>query len=348
MASAEPWPAARAAAWMRGRGWRVGCNFIPSTASNALEMWQHASFDAGAIERELGLAAGLGFNSVRVFLHDLLWEHERAGFLERLERFLAIAAGHGIGALLVFFDGVWNPHPRPGPQPAPRPRVHNAGWVQSPGAALLGAPARHESLRPYVQGVMERFGDDARIDGWDLFNEPDNPNFAYAKQEIPDKDACALALVERAFSWAREVAPAQPLTAGVWRGSWRDAELSALDRTLLERSDVISFHHYGPLEALAERVATLRRHGRPLLCTEWLARGMGSTFDPQLAWLRDHEVGAYCWGLVAGRTQTQFPWDSWVKAYPEDPRPWHHDVFRADGTPYDAAEAAFIRSVTGA
>jgi hypothetical protein len=340
------WPPERAMEWMRRRGWRVGCNFIPSHASNPLEMWQEASFDAGVIERELGLAAGLGFTSVRVFLHDLLWSHERAGFLERLDRFLALAERHGIGALLVFFDGVWNPRPRPGPQPEPRPHVHNAGWVQSPGAAILGDPAQHAALQPYLQGVMDRFRDDPRIDGWDLFNEPDNPNPAWAAQEIANKDACALALMQRSFGWAREVAPSQPLTAGVWRGSWKEAELSALDRVLLEHSDVISFHHYGPLEELAERVARLRRYGRPILCTEWLARGLGSSFDPQLAWMREHEVGAYCWGLVAGRTQTQYPWDSWVKSYASEPTPWHHDVLRSDGTPYDAAEVVFIRSVT--
>jgi hypothetical protein len=345
---AAPWPAERAAEWQRRRGWRVGCNFIPSHASNALEMWQEASFDEGAIERELGLAAGIGFNSVRVFLHDLLWTHERAGFLARLERFLGIAARQGIGALLVFFDGVWNPHPQPGPQPEPRPRVHNAGWVQSPGAALLGEPARHASLRPYLQGVIDRFRDDPRIDGWDLFNEPDNPNPAYAAEEIANKDACALALTERAFTWAREVAPAQPITAGVWRGSFGEGELSALDRVMLESSDLISFHHYGPEAALAGRVAQLRRFGRPLVCTEWLARGMQSRFDPQLAWFREHEVDAYCWGLVAGRTQTQYGWDSWLKRYDAEPALWHHDVFRPDGTPFDPAEVAFIRSVTRA
>jgi len=248
----------------------------------------------------------------------------------------------------VLFDGVWDPYPRPGPQPEPRPGVHNSRWVQSPGAAILGDPARHDELRPYLQDLLERFRDDARIDGWDLFNEPDNPNPAYAAQEIPDKDKRAVELLRKAFAWAREVAPSQPLTAGVWRGSWSDpAALSEIDQLSLDSSDVISFHHYGELGSLERRVAALRRYGRPLLCTEFLARGIGSGFDPHLGFMRDERVGAYCWGLVAGRTQTLYPWDSWAQPYTAEPDPWHHEILRPDGTPYDEAEVAFIRSQTG-
>jgi len=343
------WQVERAQAWDAQRGWRVGCNFTPSTASNPLETWQAASFDLATQERELGFAAGLGFTSVRVFLHDLVWTHERKGFLERFEQFLDAAARRGIGVLPVLFDGVWNPHPRPGPQPEPRPRVHNAGWVQSPGAELLGDPERHAALRPYVQGVLDAFRDDPRIDGWDLFNEPDNPNPAYAQSEIPDKAARALELLTASFDWAREVAPSQPLTAGVWRGSWSEpAALSAIDRLCLERSDVISFHHYGDLDGLAERVAALRRWQRPIWCTEFMARPLGSSFDPHLGWMQREGIGAYSWGLVAGRSQTHYPWDSWLKRYEAEPEPWFHEILRADGSAWDESEVAYLCRLTGA
>jgi hypothetical protein len=114
-----------------------GANFIPSTAINQLEMWQEETFDPETIDRELGWAAGLGLNSMRVFLHHLLWEQDREGFLRRLDRFLEIAEHHRIGVIFVLFDGVWDPEPRLGKQRAPRPHVHNSGWVQSPGAAVL-------------------------------------------------------------------------------------------------------------------------------------------------------------------------------------------------------------------
>lgn len=349
MTSSARWTAARAREWDRSRSWRVGCNFIPSTASNQLEMWRAETFDLSTIDRELGWAAGLGFTSMRVFLHDLAWRHDRDAFLERVGAYLAASHAHGIGTLLVLFDGVWCPHPGWDSQPEPRPRVHNSRWVQSPGAAILGDPTRHAELAPYVQGLIDHFRDDPRIDGWDLFNEPDNPNPAYHAEEIADKSARSLELVQRAFAWARDVDPSQPLTVGVWQRSWSDpGALAEMDRVCLEHSDVISFHHYGALNALQRRVEALQRYERPIWCTEWLARGMGSTFDPHLAWMKAANVGAYNWGLVAGRSQTQYPWESWWKDCGEDPEPWHHDILRPDGSAYDAEEVRFIRHLTGA
>ena len=48
------WSRERAAAWARGQPWIIGCNFVPSTAVNQLEMWQAGTFDLPTIERELG------------------------------------------------------------------------------------------------------------------------------------------------------------------------------------------------------------------------------------------------------------------------------------------------------
>ena len=342
------WTEERAARWQEQRGWRVGCNFIPSSASNQLEMWQEETFDPKALERELDLARAIGFTSVRVFLHDLAWQQDPEGFCARVESFLDTADQRGIGTLFVLFDSVWNPHPRPGPQPEPCHRVHNSGWVQSPGAEVLADPARQDALEPYVSGVIERFRADPRIDGWDLFNEPDNPNPAYRAQEIPDKPARALELLGKTFAWARAVDPSQPLTTGIWQGDWSDpAKLSDVARLSLDSSDVISFHCYGELADLRTRVEALRRHRRPLLCTEFMARTLGSTFDPQLGWMQAQGVGGYCWGFVAGRIQTEYGWDSWVCEYAAEPEPWFHDVLRPDGSPYAPAEVAYIRSLTG-
>lgn len=343
------WTEAEAAAWQRRRGWRVGCNFIPSTASNQLEMWQVATFDPDTIDRELGFAAGLGWNSARIFLHDLAWSTNAQGFLGRVDRVLDLCARHGIGALIVLLDGVWDPVPKPGPQPPPRPGVHNSRWVQSPGAAVLGDPARHGEIERYVRAVIRHFRDDARIDAWDLFNEPDNLNEAsYGATELRDKEARAVEVSAKAFTWARTERASQPLTVGPWQGDWSDVRtLRPLDRLAFEESDVISFHSYNSIDGVGKRIASLRRYGRPLLCTEFMARAAGSTFDPVLKQLRDEGVGAYAWGLVAGKSQTIHAWDTWKKPDEGEPTRWFHDVLRPDGTPFDAAEVAYIRSLTG-
>ncbi len=329
------------------RGWRVGCNFNPSTASNQLEMWQGETFDPATLERELGWARDLGLTSMRVFLHDLLWRDDSEGLLRRMDEYLALADACGIGTLFVLFDGVWNPQPMSGPQPEPRPFLHNSRWVQSPGAAILGDAARHDELRPYVQGVVDRFRDDPRVDGWDLFNEPDGPNLMYHDTELTDKAERAAELLGKSFAWAREAAPSQPLTTGIWLGDWSDpAAMRPIETLSLANSDIVSFHHYGALDDLEKRISELRRYEKPIWCTEFMARGAGSFFDPHLGLLKDEGVGAWCWGFVAGKTQTNFPWDSWLKEYSAEPDLWFHEILRADGTPWNPAETEYIRALT--
>lgn len=346
----RPWTAEKANQWYEKTGWLVGCNYITSSAINQLEMWQADTFDLGAIDRELGWAESLGFNSVRVFLHHLLWEQDREGFLARMDLFLAVADKHGIGVMFVPLDAVWDPYPALGKQRAPKPHVHNSGWVQSPGAELLKNPARHDELEGYIKGVIGRFKNDRRVQVWDLYNEPDNPNkSAYGSKELPDKAEKSLLLLQKVFAWAREVNPSQPLTSGVWIGNWPDPDkLTAMEQLQLGESDVISFHSYGTLDELKTCVDHLKRYGRPILCTEYMARPNGSTFDPHLGYMKQAKVGAYNWGFVDGKSQTIYPWDSWTKTYTTEPPVWFHDIFRRDGTPYRPEEVEYLRTVTGA
>lgn len=344
----DRWSKEKAEAWARETPWLVGCNFITSNAVNELEMWQADSFDPAAIDRELGLAEGLGFNSVRVFLHDLAWRTDPEGFLKRVDQFLAIAAKHHIGAMPVLLDSCWDPFPKAGPQRPPTPHVHNSGWVQSPGLEVLKDPARHGELEAYVKAVVGRFKDDSRVQVWDLMNEPDNTNnSSYGARELKNKPELALALLRKVFQWAREAEPSQPLTSGVWQGDYAGEKASAMNRFQIEASDVVSFHCYDPLPKLEQKVAELRSYGRPLLCTEYMARGNGSRFDPILGYFRDQNIAAYNWGFVAGKSQTIYPWDSWKTRYTAEPKLWFHDIFRQDGAPYDEAEVAYIRKVTG-
>jgi hypothetical protein len=349
-AATKPWPPARANEWYSQQPWLVGSNFITSTAINELEMWQPETFDLPTIDRELGWAQSLGMNTMRVFLHNLLWTQDAQGFLHRMDEFLEVADKHHIRIMFVLLDSVWDPNPRLGKQREPKPHVHNSGWVQAPGAELLKDKSRwNKELKPYITGVLRRFGQDKRVLMWDLMNEPDNDNDVYKSTELPDKGARALKLLREEWKWARHVNPSQPLTSGVWKGKWSsDSLLGEMERFQLENSDVITFHSYDLPEETKRRVDSLRRYNRPVVCTEYMARPLGSTFASILPLLKKEHVGAYNWGFVNGKSQTIYPWDSWEKSYEADPTVWFHDIFRQDGTPFDAKEVELIRRLTGA
>ena len=344
------WTATRARAWGDSVGWLAGSNFIPSTAINQLEMWQRETFDRATIDRELAWAESLGFNTARVFLHHLLWQQDSAGFLGRIDEFLSIADRHHIRPMLVLFDAVWDPLPHLGTQRLPIPHLHNSGWVQSPGAELLADTTRLDELRGYVQGVVRRFANDRRVLAWDLFNEADNVNRpAYIAYEPLDKERNAFVLLRRTFAWARAMNPSQPLTAAPWKGDWVDPEkMLPITRYMLDSSDVITFHSYSDSATTRRHVAALERYGRPIICSEYMARPIGSTFATVMPLLKARRVGAINWGFVNGKSQTIYPWDSWNRAYTAEPAVWFHDIFRADGTPFDSGEVALIRRLTRA
>jgi hypothetical protein len=344
----ERWTAQKANDWYAKQAWLVGANFIPSDAINELEMFQAATFNPALNEKELGMAESVGMNTARVFLQDQLWQQDAAGFKQRLDTFLTIAAKHHIRPLLVLFDSCWEPNPHLGPQHPPIPGIHNSGWVQSPGKERLLNKAVEPELKAYVQGVVGAFAKDERILGWDVWNEPDNLGRDVA-QDLPAKVARVNELLPRVFAWARAVQPSQPLTSGVWQGNWSDpAKESATTKIQLAESDVISFHDYNWPEGFEARIRQLTPLGRPLLCTEYMARGNGSTFDTILPIAKREHVAAINWGFVAGKTQTYLPWDSWQRPYVrEQPTVWFHEVFRQDDTPYRQREVDLLRELTG-
>src|SRR5246127_440764 len=163
----ERWTPAEAGAWYARQPWMVGADYIPASATNQLEMWQAETFDPRRIDVELGWAEGTGMNTMRVFLHDLLWLQDPAGFKARIDEFLKLASKHHIRVLLVLFDSCWEPEPKLGPQHPPIPGVHNSGWVQSPGVSALKNRAQEPRLEAYVEGVVGAFAGDPRIIGWD-------------------------------------------------------------------------------------------------------------------------------------------------------------------------------------
>lgn len=345
----QKWTAQKANDWYKTQPFLVGANFNPANAINELEMWQAETFDPQRIDLELGWAEKIGMNTMRVYLHDLLWKQDSAGFTRRLNEFLAIAEKHKIKPILVIFDSCWDPYPALGRQREPRPGYHNSGWVQSPGAVALTDPSQHKRLEIYVKGVVGAFKNDKRILAWDIWNEPDNTNgSSYGSSEPNNKVELVNKLLPQAFAWARSANPSQPLTSGVWKGDYSsDDKLDATQKIQLENSDIITFHNYDDGTEFEKRIKWLERYNRPILCTEYMARGNNSTFQNTLPVAKKYKVAAINWGLVAGKSQTFLPWDSWQNPYVgREPKIWFHEVFRIDGTPYMQAEVDLIRQLT--
>ena len=345
------WSRAQANAWYAKQAWQVGSNYVPSDAINQLEMWQAATFDPKRIDTEFGWAQKLGMTTMRVFLHDLLWKQDAKGFKQRVNTFLAIAAKHHIKPIFVLFDSCWDPVPKLGPQHPPIPGVHNSGWVQSPGIAM-DDPSQYPRFEKYVKDIVGSFAHDDRILAWDVWNEPDNPGGGdYGPREPKDKFARVADLLPQVFAWARSEHPSQPLTSGVWHDDdWSPgAKLNAVEKIQLTQSDIISFHSYDWPERFEQRVKQLQPYGRPLICTEYMARGAGSTIDTVLPIGKRMNVGMVNWGFVLGKTQTNLPWDSWQRPYTlQPPTIWFHDLLHADGMPYREREAQIIRALSDA
>ena len=352
--SAARWTAGRALNWAQGLPRLSGCNYVPASAINQIEMWSAATWDPERIRRELRAAREhLGYNALRVYLHDLVWEAEGEAFLDRMDAFLGIADSESFTTLFVFFDDCWH-EPKPGPQPAPRPGLHNSGWVRSPGREAVMDRMAWPGLEAYVRAVVRRFGRDPRILGWDIYNEVGNPAMSADQPALPDyenllKDTvgdaqldAALSLAEAAFGWARAEQPEQPLTAGVYEKSHR----LGVDARIIPLCDVMSFHHYEDAAGLDARIAELRAHGRPLMCTEYLNRVTGATYRTHLTTFVREGIPAFAWGLVDGKTQTKFSWaDRPEGGVVVEPDPWFHDTLRADLSPYDPAEAAVAKGL---
>lgn len=346
------WTAERANAWYAKQPWIVGANYATSTAINQLEMFQAATWDPETIDRELGWAQSIGMNTVRVYLHDLLWQQDPKGFTKRVDQLLAMSEKRGIRPILVLFDSVWDPDPQLGPQRAPMPGIHNSGWVQSPSRRDLVDRGEHARLLAFVRGVVGAFAKDDRVLMWDIWNEPDNNGGgSYNPLGLADEHRMIAELLPRAFAEARRAGATQPLTSGVWIGDdWSpdSTTLNEIQKIQLAESDVMTFHDYNWPETFERRVAQMKEYGRPVICTEWMARGNGSNVDTILPIAKRENVGMVNWGLVDGDSQTRFPWDSWDKPYvTREPAIWFHDLFRADGQPYRQRELDIFRELTG-
>jgi hypothetical protein len=326
------WSIEKARDWSKNLPWLRGSNFIPSSAINQLEMWQAETFDSVTIDRELGWAEKIGFNCMRVYLHHVAWETDKAGFKQRLGKYLSIADRHGIKTIFVIFDDCWNPTYKAGKQPDPKPGIHNSGWLRDPGDLIFTNPEIVSILEEYVRDLFTTFGKDIRILAWDLYNEPGNSDYGNK----------SMALLKQVFKWSREINPSQPVTCGVWRNDLKD-----LNSFQVKNSDIISYHNYADEVNHQKMIDSLKLYDRPMICTEYMARRNNSLFSNIMPILKAQNIGAINWGLVSGKTNTIYAWDTPI---PDGSEPilWFHDIFRKDGTPYKLDEVAIIRKLTGA
>lgn len=332
VAAAQPaqvWTIEKANSWYAAHKWLTGANYIPSNAINQLEMWQADTFDSAQIDKELGWAEGIGFNTLRVFLHSLAWKQDPAGFKQRMNTFLTISDKHHIQPMFVFFDDCWNKVPVAGKQPAPKPGIHNSGWMQDPGQPASSDTNNFPALEKYVTDVLTSFAKDQRILLWDLYNEPGNNG----------KQDSSLPLLKKVFQWARAVNPDQPVSAGLWK--W---ELEKLNAFQVANSDIVTYHDYEETAHHKLVIELLKANGRPLICTEYMARTRNSRFSNILPLLKNENVGAINWGFVAGKTNTIYAWDT---PLPDASQPieWFHDIFKTDGTPYREDEVNLLKKL---
>ncbi len=322
------WTVDKAWNWHQSRPWICGFNFVPSTAINSTEMWQSETFDPETMDRELGWAQNIKLNSCRVFLQYLVWQNDPDGLIKRIERFLKIADSHKISVMFCLFDDCAQSGKEPylGRQDNPIPGVHNSGWTPSPGHERVVDQLVWPRLKDFVATIVSHFAKDQRILTWDIYNEPGN-------EEMGNK---SLPLLREAFGWARNSKPEQPLTTAVWNKS-----LQSVTEATVELSDIITFHNYSDLSVVQKHVTRLRSYGRPVVCTEWMARTLHSLFQTHLPFFKQEKIGCYCWGLVNGKTQTYFPQES----SSGEPKPdvWFHDLLHRDGTPYGKDEIEIIR-----
>lgn len=352
MSAQGVWSKEKAWAWYDARPWIRGCNFMGSDCANRIDQWQALDFDERleTTDRELALAAETGFNSIRIILEYLVWEEEHDSFLERFDRYLDVCAKHGISAMVVFGNDCMPPkdeHYKPlrlGPQTfdwgyhGGRKHSQHQKHAQM-GYHVMDEPAIAQRHYAWVKEIITRHKDDPRIIIWDLYNEPGNSR----------RGLTTLPHIRKFFEIAREINPSQPLTSGIYQGQRADEQLTELDRFVVENSDLISYHNYGPYADNIEIIKWLKGFGRPILNTEWMGRILHNTVQEMFPLFYLEKIGCYNWGFVAGKYQTYEPWNATWQRYDAgeaddvDFTKWFHDLYRPNLRPYDPKEIKLIQ-----
>lgn len=345
----DVWTCEQANEWFAKQKYRAGVNYVPSYAINSIEFWQKESYNPKIIDSELALLESLGMNTVRVFLNDLVWKDDPEGFYKRLDNFLEIADKHGAGVMFVFFTNGGKDNGKLGKQDGPN-GTHNSNWRKTPSYSVLGDKSKWGYLEEYVKGVVSRYANDKRVLVWDIYNEPGHIKSPHVKggganlseEDVQRLRKMSLDFLEATAQWARSCNPSQPITYGTFVSD-STPHGKMFNNLIYSQSDVISYHSYGNIIRQISRLKEARKHNRPVMCTEWMARPTGSCFNPVLKFLKQNNVWSYSFGLVAGKIETWRP--SFDLSCPELDSIWYHDIFKADHTPYEPTEVEYIKSV---
>ena len=352
-----PWTKERAWEWYNAQPWIRGCNYMPASAANRYDMWQTWDSERrfAEMDRELALAASIGFNTVRVIIAEdngfAVWCEDRAGYMRNLERFLALCGKHRIRAILCLGNDCSRPKelwsaPKPGPQPydvgyhGGRKKSQHGSFPGAVGYISADDPALRPKFFEMCGEVMAKYKDDGRILFWNIWNEPGNNR--RGKVSAP--------LVKEMFELAWKTGVTQPCAADIWRGK-ADPGMETAEGIAAAWSDIVSYHCYGALPSQIAFAKNLRaKLGRPMINTEWLARISGCDVQDCYPFFAQENIGCTCWGFVAGKYQTYEPWESMWRKVEKGYRgyemtKWFHDLFRPSLRPYDPEEIDIIRHV---
>lgn len=348
------WTKEKAWQWYNSRPWMRGCNYMGSDCANRIDQWQSLGFDErlNTADTELRLAAETGFNTIRIILEYVVWEEEHDTFFERFDRYLDTAYKYGISSIVVLGNDCMPPK---GPE-WKRPtlgeqrvdwgyhggrKVSQHGTFSTVGYHFLDEPEL--ALRHYemVREVVERYKNDERICMWDVYNEVGGSN----RQHV------TMPHLKKYFEIVRQINPSQPLTCCVW--SFPDlndlSSISEVQKYGLENSDIISYHNYQSYEENVRIINMLKKLGRPIVNTEWLARCTHNTVQQMFPLFYLEKIGCTCWGFVAGKYQTYEPWTCIWDQYEKNPdldwdfTKWFHDLYRPSLRPYDPKEIELIK-----
>ncbi|WP_158056928.1 glycoside hydrolase 5 family protein [Halorussus halophilus] len=309
-----------------------GAVYLPQDAWNAYQFW--ANYESDVVERDLGYAARLGLDSVRVWSSYEYWREGASQLFDRTEHFLSTCRDHGIRPLIVLFEA-------PPKQPPKKSNLRNTDPASAFG---VHSPSRPRILQrrnwdegdgspiQFSRWWATSFGEDDRLLATEIVNEPGDVR--------PRRDFAFDAL--RAV---RDAAPSATLTMGT--KDVRYARLYDRDDDL----DVYQFHMNLPKDPAAakfylekQRTAADRTDtDKPLWCTEWqrTLEEPPSRFAPNLSSLGPTVRGATADGTIDG----DFFWSLMLKpAYLKTPRERGrvNGLFHADGAVYSKADAAAV------